>query len=207
LTRGFHRPSGRWRVARCDHVEIFPEPVRRTIVGALPRLAPASFCREAVRPQHLDPAAQALASLTERQKTAVADVDRMRNVESRMVRCVADGQTVTFDKETGSAPGGPRQRIYGAIRFLDGGYSTFQIIRGGPDAPIRPRRTTDGARQLVEAAALSGTGIVRRRASGAIVTTALLLAGCREPRSSDTGQPKSAWSCAPITDSLQALSR
>ena len=52
-----------------------------------------------------------------------------------MVRCVVDGKTVTFDKETSWEPGGPRQRIYGAIRFLDGYYSTFQFIRGGPDAP------------------------------------------------------------------------
>jgi hypothetical protein len=137
LTRGFPLIDLQAAGGLYDAItlEIFPEPLRRTIVGALPRLAPASFCREAVRPQHLDPADQALASLTERQKTAVAEVDRMRNVESRMVSCVADGNTVTFDKETASAPGGPRQRIYGAIRFLDGGYSTFQVIRGGPDAP------------------------------------------------------------------------
>jgi hypothetical protein len=118
-------------------LEIFPEPLLRTIVRALTPLTAASFCREAVRPQHLDPAVPALATLTAQQRTAVGRVDRMRNIEARMVRCVVDGNTVTFDKEAAFEPGGPRQRIYGAIRFLAGEYSTFQIIRGGPTGPDR----------------------------------------------------------------------
>ena len=102
---------------------------------ALSPLTAASFCREAVRPQHLDPTDTALASLTDRQQAALVQVDRMRNVNSQMVRCRVSDNTVAFDKETASAPGGPRQRIYGAIRFLSGNYSTFQMIRGGPDGP------------------------------------------------------------------------
>jgi hypothetical protein len=62
----------------------------------------------------------------------------MRNINTQIVSCVVDGNTVTFDKETASEPGGPRQRICGAIRFLNGDYSTFQIIRG----PYGPDRTT-----------------------------------------------------------------
>jgi hypothetical protein len=137
LTRGFPLVDLQAAGGLYDAItlEVFPEPLRRTIAGTLLRLTPASFCREAVRPQHLNLADQAFASLTEREKTAIEQVDRMRNIESRMVRCVVDGQTVTFDKETSSEPGGPRQRIYGAIRFLDGDYSTFQVIRGGADAP------------------------------------------------------------------------
>jgi hypothetical protein len=137
LTRGFPVVDLQAAGGLYDAItlEIFPEPIRRVIVQALAPLTSASFCREAVRIQHLDPTDRALASLTEPQKTAVAGADRMRNVEPRMVRCVVDGATVTFDKETAFGPGSPRQRIYGAIRFLDGDYSTFQVIRGGPDAP------------------------------------------------------------------------
>jgi hypothetical protein len=137
LTRGFPLVDLQAAGGLYDAItlEVFPEPLRRRIAGALLRLTPVSFCREAARARHLDPADQAFASLTENPKAAIVQVDRMRNVEPRIVSCVVENATVTFDKETSSAPGGPRQRIYGAIRFLEGSYSTFQVVRGGPDAP------------------------------------------------------------------------
>jgi hypothetical protein len=111
---------------------IFPEPARRLVVQALAPLSVANFCRQIAQEQHLDPQIAALAGLTAQQKSAIASVDRMRNVNPRVLQCVVDGTAVTFDKETTSQPGGPRQHVYGAIRFLEEPYATFQIVRAGP---------------------------------------------------------------------------
>jgi hypothetical protein len=112
-------------------LEIFPESMRRRIVQALTPLSVTNFCQQIAQEQHLDPQVVALAGLTAQQKLVIASTDRMRNVSPRVLRCVVDGTTVTFDKEVASQPGGPRQHVYGAIRFLDGPYATFQIVRAG----------------------------------------------------------------------------
>jgi hypothetical protein len=112
-------------------LEIFPEPMRRLIVQALPPLSVTNFCRQIAEEQHLDPQIAALAGLTVQQKSVIASTDRMRNISPRVVRCIVDGTTVTFDKEVASQPGGPRQHVYGAIRFLESPYSTFQVVRAG----------------------------------------------------------------------------
>jgi hypothetical protein len=113
-------------------LEVFPGPLRRLIVQALPPLSLANFCQLLAREQHLDPQIAALSALTTQQKAAVASVDRMRNVAPRVIQCVANDTTVTFDKEAGFQPDGPRQHVYGAVRFLEAPYSTFQIVCAGP---------------------------------------------------------------------------
>jgi hypothetical protein len=113
-------------------LEVFPEPVRRLIVQALTPLSAANFCQQIAQEQHLAPQAAGLAGLTAQQQSALAATDRMRNVSPRVLQCVVDGDTVSFDKEVAFQPGGPRQHVYGAIRFLEGIYATFQIIRAGP---------------------------------------------------------------------------
>jgi hypothetical protein len=113
-------------------LQIFPEPMRRVIVRALTPLSVTNFCRQIAQEQHLDPQAAALADLTAQQRSVVTATDRMRNVSPRVLQCVVDGTTVTFDKEVASQPGGPRQHVYGAIRFLESPYATFQIVRAGP---------------------------------------------------------------------------
>ena len=55
----------------------------------------------------------------------------LTRVSPRVLRCVAEGSTVTFDTEAAFAPGRPRQHVYGAVRFLEAPYSTFQIVRAG----------------------------------------------------------------------------
>jgi hypothetical protein len=124
-------------------LEIFPVSLRRQIVAALVPLTPTNFCRLLAQERHLDPASNALTGLTTQQKAAVASVDAMRHMAPRVVRCVVDGDTVTFDKEAGLQPGGPRQRVYGAVRFLNAPYSTFQIVRAGsaPDDDVLKQMT------------------------------------------------------------------
>jgi hypothetical protein len=113
-------------------LQIFPEPMRRLIVQALTPLSATSFCQQIAQEQHLDPQVAALAGLTTQQKSLIASTDRMRNVSPRVLHCLVDGTTVTFDKEVASQPGGPRQHVYGAIRFLESPYATFQVVRAGP---------------------------------------------------------------------------
>ncbi len=112
-------------------LELFPDPIRAAIAAALPSLSPANFCQTIAQEQHLDPDLPALRSLTPAQRAAIIAADRTRNVSSRVLRCVTGEDVVTFDKEVAFQDGGPRQHVYGAVRFLQAPYSTFQIIRAG----------------------------------------------------------------------------
>ncbi len=124
-------------------LEILTVPLRRQIVSALVALTPGNFCGLLSQARHLDPASAALAGLTDQQKAAVASVDQMRHVEPRVVQCVVEGDTVTFVKDAAFQPGGPRQHVYGAVRFLSPPYSTFQIVRAGsrPDDAVLRQMT------------------------------------------------------------------
>jgi hypothetical protein len=134
LTRGFPVIDVQAAGGLYDAItlEAFPDPIRRQILEALPPLSAANFCKQIAVEQHLDPQAAVFATLTARQRSALASADRMRNANPRVVRCDVDGTTVTFDKEVSFASGGPRQHVYGAVRFLDAPYSTFQLVRAGP---------------------------------------------------------------------------
>jgi hypothetical protein len=133
LTRGFPVVDIQAAGGLYDAItlEIFPESMRRLIVQALTPLSVTNFCQQIAQEQHLAPQVAAFAGLTAQQKLAIASTDRIRNVRPRVLRCVVDGTTVTFDKEVDSQPGGPRQHVYGAIRFLEGPYATFQIVCAG----------------------------------------------------------------------------
>jgi len=116
-------------------LQIFPEPIARTIRDALPVLTANQFCDAIGRERHLDPASRRLTSLTAQQRATIASVDRMGNVAPKVLRCdVADG-TVTFKKKAAFDPAGPSRYIYGSIRFLAAPYSSFQLIRGSEDEP------------------------------------------------------------------------
>ena len=134
LTRGFPVVDIQAAGGLYDAIalQVFPDVLRARIVGGLVPLTAANFCGQIAQEQHLDPRAPALGPLTDGQRSVIVATDRMRNVSPRVVHCVVEGTTVTFDKEVGFAPGGPRQHVYGAVRFLDGPYSTFQVVRAGP---------------------------------------------------------------------------
>ena len=134
LTRGFPVVDIQAAGGLYDAItlEVFPDPMRRQILQALPRLTAANFCPQIAQEQHLDPEVGPLAVLTAQQKSAIASADRIRNVNPRVLQCAVDGTTVTFDKEVAFQPGAPRQHVYGAIRFLEDPYATFQIVRAGP---------------------------------------------------------------------------
>jgi hypothetical protein len=128
-------------------LQIFPDPLRALVVAQLPILTAANFCAALAQAQHLDPRLPAFSSLTPQQQQAIAMTDAMRNSNPRVIECRPVGDTVTFDKERTPQPGYPTQHVYGAVRFLRGPYSTFQLIAGGPS----PNRATLAAIERVVA--------------------------------------------------------
>ena len=127
LTRGFPVLDRQAAGGLYDSITlgIFPDRQRAAILRDLPPLTPANFCDTIARTEHI--AGPPL----------VLRVDRMRNVEPKVLRCDVSGATVTFDKEVSSEAGGPRQHVFGAVRFLREPYSTFQFIclsAAGPPA-------------------------------------------------------------------------
>jgi len=112
-------------------LEIFPEPLRTRIVSQLPRLTLANFCNALAEPRHLDPSLPAFASLRAQEREAIGGTDVMRNANPHVIECRTRGDLITFDKERAFQPGDPLQHVYGTVRFLNGPYSTFQLIAGG----------------------------------------------------------------------------
>jgi hypothetical protein len=110
-------------------LQVFPAPAALTVRSALPRLAAANFCDAIARERHADPSDPRLSSLTAAEKIALAQVDQMGNASPQVLRCDVSGNTVTFAKNSG------QRYVYGAIRFLPPPYSSFQLVRGGGEAP------------------------------------------------------------------------
>jgi hypothetical protein len=133
LTRGFPLIDLQALGGLYDYLtlDIFPEPLRTRVVSQLPRLTLANFCPALAAPRHLDPGLPVFASLRPQEREAIASTDMMRNTNPRVIECRTSGDLITFDKERAFAPGYPAQHVYGAVRFLAGTYSTFQLIAGG----------------------------------------------------------------------------
>jgi hypothetical protein len=111
-------------------LQVFPAPAALRVRNALPRLKAGNFCDAIARQRHADPADPRLNSLTAAEKTALAQVDQMGNASPKVLRCEVSGDTVTFAKDT------EQRYVYGAIRFLPPPYSSFQLVRGGGQAPV-----------------------------------------------------------------------
>ena len=124
-------------------LEMFPDPIRSLVTGTLTPLSADNFCQQLATEQHFDSTDTALSALTSEQLSAAVAIDRMRRVSPRVLRCARDGDTVTFDDEVAFQLGSPRQRVYGAVRFLAGPYSSFQIVQAGvaPDARVLEQMT------------------------------------------------------------------
>ena len=116
--------------------EALPADLKRVVESVLSPLGIGNLCQHIGSEQHIDVNGTALASLIPAHRQALVDLDRMGNISPVVLQCAARGEIVTFDKEAAVVPSGPRRRIYGAVRFLTGRYSSFQLIRaGGAIAP------------------------------------------------------------------------
>lgn len=114
-------------------LQVFPDAIKTQVVAARPAVTRANFCQVLGAADHLG----AAAGLAERVREAARNVDRMRNIDPRVVRCQMAGDTVTFHKEATFTSGraSARQHIFGALRFLDGPFSAFHIVRATLAAP------------------------------------------------------------------------
>jgi hypothetical protein len=139
LTRGFPYVDLQAVGGLYDSIalEIFPTALRGRIVAQLPRLTAASFCNALGRATHLDIEAPSMNAFTARERAAIHDVDLMRSVDSKVVRCDSREDVIVFDRETAFQAGAPRQHLFGAIRFLEtGAVSSVQLVAG--DSTPRP---------------------------------------------------------------------
>ncbi|MGH9236523.1 MAG: hypothetical protein ACRD3G_00665 [Vicinamibacterales bacterium] len=114
-------------------LQVFPDAIKAQVVAARPAITRAGFCQLLGAADHLG----AAAALPERVREAARSVDRVRNIDPRVVRCQLAGDTVTFHKEATFSSGAmsARQHIFGALRFLDGPFSAFQIVRAALAPP------------------------------------------------------------------------
>lgn len=115
-------------------LELFPDESRRQVMAAVPAVTLQNLCALLAQEDHLGGATLPIQLLD-----VAHGVDRMRNVAPRIVTCETRGRTIAFHKEaTYESPGGAvRQHIFGAIRFLDGPWTSVQLIRALRDAPSR----------------------------------------------------------------------
>jgi hypothetical protein len=115
-------------------LEVLPANLKALVVSRLTRLSNLTFCGAIARPSHVDVGGLAFQALSVQQREAIQRLDAMRNVDPRVMQCRVEGGVIVFHKEVSFQVGGPRQHLFGALRFLDGEYSTFQFIAGG-EAP------------------------------------------------------------------------
>jgi hypothetical protein len=115
--------------------EALPERWRQAVIAALPRLTAANVCRALAAATHLDPAAPALAPIPPPQRVALENLDRLGNVDPVVDTCAARNGVTVFRKSARITAGAPRRSLDGVVRFLDGPYSSVQIVRGAAAAP------------------------------------------------------------------------
>ena len=102
------------------------------LVAALPPLSPANFCAMLGSTDRV----QGL-KLAPRLLTAAKMLDAIRNIDPVVHRCRVTDRLVVFHKETTFQSGAmaARQHVFGALRFLDPPYSSFQTVRGSNSPP------------------------------------------------------------------------
>lgn len=112
--------------------DLLPPADLQTLMKALPPLTAASFCASLASADHVTGL-----SLPPRLEDMARKLDAMRNGTPRVHRCSVTGGVVAFHKEATYTTGtmSTRQHLYGAIRFLQPPYSSFQIVRGSLAAP------------------------------------------------------------------------
>ncbi|MEO5895706.1 MAG: hypothetical protein ABIS06_08390 [Vicinamibacterales bacterium] len=112
--------------------EALNDALRSAVRAALPVLTPANICQQLAAEQHLDPAGPVFAPLSPAHRQALSGLDRAGNVAPVVRVCDVAGDIVVFEKEAAHDLGGPRRSIHGAVRFVSGMFSSFQIVRAGP---------------------------------------------------------------------------
>ena len=137
LTRGFPYVDIQAVGGLYDSIalEVFPDALRQRVIAQLPRLTTQNFCNALGRATHLDVDSPALASLTPAQRAAIRRLDLVGSIDAKVARCEAVNGVIAFHRVVRFQEGAPNQHIFGAIRFLDGDYSSVQLVAGGATMP------------------------------------------------------------------------
>ena len=153
LTRGFPYVDIQAVGGLYDSIalEVFPDALRQRVVAQLPRLTMQNFCDALGRATHLDVDSPALAGVTPEQRGAIRRLDLTRSVDPKVLRCDVANGVLVFDKETAFQAGAPRQRIFGAIRFVEGDASSVQLVAG---AAVPPKGLVDEIAAVVRSVTL-----------------------------------------------------
>jgi hypothetical protein len=111
---------------------VFPDAELAAVMKALPAIAPANFCTLLGSTDRLQ-----RQTLPQRLEAPARRLDAIRNLQPVVHRCEVTGDVAVFHKEATfeSGAASARQHIYGALRFLAGPFSSFQIVRAGLAAP------------------------------------------------------------------------
>ena len=116
-------------------LEVFPEALRRRVVSQLPRLNAKTFCDALSKAEHLDTSVITLPGFSSDERASVRRIDLLRSIDPKVLRCETQQNVMLFVRETTFDTGGPRQQIFGAIRFLDGDISSVQLVAGAATPP------------------------------------------------------------------------
>ena len=118
-------------------IEVLPPLLRTSLLAHASSLKITNFCEELSKKQHIDRNDPGFMSLTSVQKNMIINLDRTRNIDPGVIKCEVSGEVVTFHKIVTfeSEKFKNRQHIYGAVRFLDAPFSSFQIVQVSTEPP------------------------------------------------------------------------
>ena len=139
LTRGFPTVDLQAMGGLYDSIalEVLPDGLRRRVLARLPRLTSATFCDALGRATHLDVSPQTLPEFSEQERAAIRRLDLMRSINPQVRLCRPGDGAIEFVREVAFEQGGPRQFLFGAIRFLDSDVSTVQLVAAAPNRGAR----------------------------------------------------------------------
>ncbi len=118
-------------------IDTFPPDLQEKLRKQAASLTTANFCNELSKDEHISINDPSLSNMTIQQKKAITQLDRMRNLEPKVISCKVLGNIVIFHKKIVAKFGqfSNPQHIYGAISFRKGVFSSVQFIRITTDSP------------------------------------------------------------------------
>jgi hypothetical protein len=141
-----------------DHfaLQVLPERPRAQLLTVLPPLDAATFCAQLAAADHvtgltLPPDVQSMARMA----------DTMQRHSPRVETCERRGTIVRFSRRAQAVAGSAATEtsVFGAVRFLDGPFSSFQVIgrsAASPDAAMLA-----SLERIVESFVASGPAAIR----------------------------------------------
>ncbi len=112
-------------------IDTFPAVFQEKLLKQAASLTITNFCNELSKDEHISINDTSLSNMTLQQKKAITQLDRMRNLEPKIISCRVLDNIVTFHKKVVAKFGqfSNPQHIYGAISFRNGVFSSVQFIR------------------------------------------------------------------------------